>query len=144
MKRLLTVTVAVFAAAVVVAFGAWKFGFVGHLQGEGHSGSRSIGGFLSSLVSPQTPQQMAQAPEFAFRRLEIDTTKPQAEACLVFTRDLDATGKTHYEDYFSIDPANRSRPRVVDDRLCLAGFDFNKTYNVTLKTGPAMPPTATS
>src|ERR1700710_546394 len=50
---------------------------------------------------------------FAFRRLDVDVSKPQAEACLVFTRALDASGKTHYEDYISIDPALRIAARVV-------------------------------
>ena len=90
---------------------------------------------LSSVTQSFTPAPVAQAQEFAFRRLEIDTTKPQAEACLVFTRDLDASGKTHYEDYFTIDPATRVVAHVVDQRLCLSGLDFNATYNVTLKTG---------
>ena len=35
----------------------------------------------------------------------------------------------------SIDPALRIAARVVDTRLCLAGLAFDKTYNVTLKTG---------
>src|SRR3954468_8328000 len=73
--------------------------------------------------------------DFAFRRLEIDTSKPQAEACLVFTRTLDASGRTHYEDYVAIDPATKMVVRVVDTRLCLAGLAFDKTYNVTLRTG---------
>jgi uncharacterized protein YfaS (alpha-2-macroglobulin family) len=79
------------------------------------------------------------SPEFAFRRLEVDTTKPQAEACLVFTRTLDASGHTHYADYVSVAEGNaaglRLAMRVMDSRLCLAGLDFNKTYDVTLKTG---------
>ncbi|MEI9991886.1 MAG: alpha-2-macroglobulin [Rhizomicrobium sp.] len=90
---------------------------------------------LSSVTGSMTPAQMAQAPYFAFRRLEVDTTKPQAEACLVFTRSLDASGKTHYEDYFSIDPETKVASHVVDDRLCIAGLDFNKSYQVTLKSG---------
>jgi hypothetical protein len=97
MKRSFAVAVAVFAAAVVVVFGAWQFGFFGH-PGSTAGGGGSFGGFLSGLVNQQTPQQMAQAPEFAFRRVEIDTSKPRAEACLVFTRKLDASGKTLYED----------------------------------------------
>ncbi|HJW41428.1 MAG TPA: MG2 domain-containing protein, partial [Rhizomicrobium sp.] len=96
--------------------------------------SRIAGGF-SSITGSMTPSQMAEAPYFAFRRLEVDTTKPQAEACLVFTRSLDASGKTHYEDYFSIDPATKVASHVVDDRLCIAGLDFNTTYQVTLKSG---------
>jgi uncharacterized protein YfaS (alpha-2-macroglobulin family) len=83
-------------------------------------------------VAATAPEE---AKDFAFRRLEIDVSKPQAEACLVFTRALDASGKTHYEDYLSIDPALRIAARVVDARLCLSGMAFDKTYNVTLKTG---------
>ena len=75
------------------------------------------------------------AKDFSFRRLDVDVSKAQAEACLVFTRALDASGKTHYEDYISIDPALRVVARVVDTRLCLAGMAFDKTYNVTLKVG---------
>ena len=108
----------------------------------GGNGTTPGGGFLARLQSgltsvtgSMTPAQMAEAPEFAFRRLEIDTTKPQAEACLVFTRSLDASGRTHYEDYFSVDPDTRVAAHVVDDRLCISGLDFNKTYNVTLKSG---------
>jgi uncharacterized protein YfaS (alpha-2-macroglobulin family) len=90
---------------------------------------------FASVTQGLTPAQIAQSGDFAFRRLEIDTTKPQAEACLVFTRDLDASGKTHYEDYIAIDPNVRVVSHVVDARLCLSGLDFNKTYNVTLKIG---------
>jgi hypothetical protein len=78
---------------------------------------------------------MAAAPEFAFHRLEIDTTKAQPEACLVFTRALDVSGKTHYEDYLAVDPATRIVVHPVDERLCIAGFSFNQTYNLTLKPG---------
>jgi uncharacterized protein YfaS (alpha-2-macroglobulin family) len=90
---------------------------------------------LSSVTGSLTPVREAVAPDFVFRRLEIDTTKPQAEACLVFTRSLDASGRTHYEDYFSVVPDTRVAAHAVDDRLCLSGLDFNKTYSVTLKSG---------
>ena len=76
-----------------------------------------------------------EAAQFAFRRLEIDTSKAQAEACLVFTHDLDASGKTHYEDYLAIDPQTRIAVRVTGSRLCMAGLVFNATYSVELKTG---------
>ncbi|HEY4078409.1 MAG TPA: alpha-2-macroglobulin [Rhizomicrobium sp.] len=88
-----------------------------------------------SAVTGSAPSSAAQTGDFAFRRLEIDVSKPQAEACLVFTRALDASGRTHYEDYLAIDPTVRIAARVVDARLCLAGMAFDKTYNVTLKTG---------
>ncbi|MBL6936936.1 MAG: alpha-2-macroglobulin family protein [Alphaproteobacteria bacterium] len=120
-------------AVIAVVVGALYF-----MGGNGSSGGgffERIAGGVSNITGTQTPSQMAEAPYFAFRRVEVDTTRTTPEACLVFTRSLDASGKTHYEDYLSIDPTTRVAVRVVDDRLCLAGFSFNSTYNVTLKTG---------
>src|SRR5271154_6387410 len=81
-----------------------------HLGGKSPNGPS--GGFFARLASGvssvshvMTPAEMASAPEFAFHRLEVDTSKSQPEACLVFTRDLDISGHTHYEDYLSVDPA---------------------------------------
>jgi len=94
---------------------------------------------IAQVTGGGKPNDLA-ADNFSFRRLEIDTSKPEAEACLVFTRVLDASGRTHYEDYLSVDPAAHLVARVVDNRLCLAGLAFDKTYNVTLKTGlPSAP-----
>jgi hypothetical protein len=60
---------------------------VGVLYFAGGGPSGSGGGFfsriqsgLSSVTGTQTPAQMAESPDFAFRRLEIDTTHAQAEA----------------------------------------------------------------
>jgi hypothetical protein len=102
--------------------------------GTGSLLSRIAGGidYISSSVAPQTAE--AEGP-FAFRRVDVDTTKSEPEACLVFTRVLDSSGRTHYQDYLSIDPATRVAMHVVDQRLCLAGLSFDKTYNVTVKTG---------
>jgi uncharacterized protein YfaS (alpha-2-macroglobulin family) len=90
---------------------------------------------VSTVTSSLKPAAAEAGAEFAFHRLDIDTTKPQAAACLVFTRDLDASEHTHYEDYFAIDPSTRVAVHVVGPRLCLSGLDFNKTYTVTLKAG---------
>ena len=91
---------------------------------------------ISAITGGGTSGTPAQpSGPFDFRRLEVDVTKPQAEACLVFTRTLDASGRTHYQDYLTIDPIVRVVARVVDTRLCLAGMDFGTTYNVTLKAG---------
>ena len=121
------------AAAIVIILGALYF-----LGGGGPSGP-SGGGLFSriagGITGTRTPQQMAEAPEFAFRRVEVDTTKAQPEACLVFTYDLDDSGKTHYEDYISIDPDTRVAVEVAAGRLCIGGLAFNATYNVTLKAG---------
>lgn len=122
-------------AAVILVIVATLYFLGGKDTPEGGGFFARLQSGLSSVTGSLTPAQMAEAPEFAFRRLEIDTTKPQAEACLVFTRSLDASGRTHYEDYFSIDPQTRVAAHVVDDRLCLSGLEFNKTYTVALKSG---------
>ena len=90
---------------------------------------------LSNVTSGIAPSQPGLPRDFAFRRLDVDVSKAQPEACLVFTRALDASGKTRYEDYLTLDPVVRVASRVVDTRLCLSGLSFDKTYNVTLKTG---------
>ena len=84
-------------AVIAVVTGALYF-----MGGGGNAGGgifARLQNGLSSVTGTQTPAQMAEAANFAFRRLEVDTSKPQAEACLVFTRSLDASGRTHYEDY---------------------------------------------
>ena len=133
-RRLFVIGGAVAAVIIVVASVLYYLGGGGTNEPKGGVLDRLERG-LASVTTSNSPQQMAESPEFAFRRLEIDTSKPQAEACLVFTRALDQSGRTHYEDYLAIDPATRIVARAVDQRLCLAGLDFNKTYNVTLKKG---------
>ena len=124
--------VALFLAAVITLY------VLGGRATNGESGggllARLANGF-TSITSSFTPGQAQAGGEFAFHRVDVDTTKAQAEACLVFTRDLDASGRTHYADYYSIDPETRVAVRVVGERMCLSGLEFNKTYNVTLKAG---------
>lgn len=97
--------------------------------------ARLQSGISAVTGSAPAPQAEEEARDFAFRRLEVDVSKPQAEACLVFTRALDAGGRTRYEDYLTLDPVTRIAARVVDNRLCLSGLAFDKTYNITLKPG---------
>lgn len=104
-------------------------------------GAKHGGGLLDRIagglgeVSSSVSTQANASDTFAFRRVDIDTTKAQAEACIVFTRPLDGSSRTNYKDYVAIDPDTRVALRVVGERLCLAGLDFSKTYNITLKTG---------
>lgn len=128
-KRLLLVIggAVAFLAAMVVA----AVFFIG-LPREGDMLARLQSGL--GAVTGGAPQGAAPR-DFGFRRLEIDVTGPQPQACLVFTRALDGSGKTHYQDYLAIDPDTKVALRVVDSRLCVAGLAFDKTYNVTLKDG---------
>src|SRR6185312_15887815 len=99
MRRLLVIGGAVVAIVVAALAGLYVLGGRGpNGQPNGSLLARLENG-LSTITSGLSPPKTATAGEgetFAFRRLEVDTTKPQAEACLVFTRDLDASGKTHY------------------------------------------------
>jgi alpha-2-macroglobulin len=118
-------------AAVVVAACATLYVMGGH---GGGFFQRIANGYSAITASQILPGAQA-GGEFVFRRLDIDTTKPEAEACLVFTQDLDGSGKTHYADYLGVDPDTRVALRVAGPALCLAGLDFDKSYNVTLKAG---------
>ena len=121
------------AVLVMVLVAVWLLGGRGANQDAGMLARLQSG--LSAVTSGMTSSQPEVARDFAFRRLDIDVSKAQPEACLVFTRPLDASGKTRYEDYLTLDPVVRIATRVVDARLCLSGLAFDKTYNVTLKTG---------
>ena len=121
------------AVLVMVLVAVWLLGGRGANQDAGMLARLQSG--LSAVTSGSAPSPAEAARDFAFRRLDIDVSKAQPEACLVFTRPLDASGKTRYEDYLTLDPVVRIATRVVDTRLCLAGLAFDKTYNVTLKTG---------
>jgi uncharacterized protein YfaS (alpha-2-macroglobulin family) len=135
MRRLLVIGGTV---VVIVLAGLAGLYFIGSRTPAGQSGGilqRVASGF-QSLTSSLTPGRMAQGGgELVFQRLDIDTSKPDAEACFVFSRDLDASGKTHYEDYLAIDPATKTATHVVGPRLCVSGLSFDKTYQVTLKAG---------
>ena len=74
---------------------------------SGTSGSTiTAGGPVTA--TPETP-----APYFAFRRLEVQTSGDEPEACLVFTRKLDASGATHYEDYLKFDPEAKIAVQII-------------------------------
>jgi uncharacterized protein YfaS (alpha-2-macroglobulin family) len=132
-RRLFWIGGAIAVALVVVVGGLY---YLGGQNGGSEQGmfARLAGGF-ASVTQAVRPAEPIQGPEFAFTRLDIDTTKPQAEACLAFTRALDVSGKTHYEDYIAIDPQTRIVVRPVEQRLCISGLSFNQTYTVTLKPG---------
>ncbi|MEQ1754829.1 MAG: alpha-2-macroglobulin [Micropepsaceae bacterium] len=88
------------------------------------------GGATPVTSTPEKP-----APYFAFRRLEVQTSGDEPEACLVFTRKLDNSGNTKYEDYLKFDPEVTFALRVSQDRLCIQGLAFGQAYTLQLKEG---------
>ena len=90
----------------------------------------SVPGTGAVTATPEPP-----APYFAFRRLEIETTGSEPEACLIFTRKLDSTGNVKYEDYLKFDPETKIAVRATDQRLCVAGLVFGQDYKLEIKEG---------
>src|SRR5579871_3853926 len=123
-------------AVLLVLAGVFASLYVLGGRQPGHGGifERVVSG-ISQITAGLTPANIAGGEAFAFHRLDIDTSSATAKACLVFTRDLDASSRTHYEDYFAIDPKAKVANQVIGPRLCLSGLDFNTTYTVTLKAG---------
>ena len=133
----------VIALAVVVALTAAIFlavKYVGQQQAAVDSDTTSSTGETQTAGTPGTPAPTTTTPEppapyFAFRRLEVQTSGDEPEACLVFTRKLDNSGATKYEDYMKFDPVTRIALRVTQDRLCIQGLAFAQTYQLELKAG---------
>ena len=130
------------ALAVVVALTAAIFlavRYVGQQQGTHAPGESATTGQTpadgGTTTGPITATPEARAPYFAFRRLEVQTSGEEPEACLVFTRDLDTSGKTKYEDYLAFDPDVKIALRVTQDRLCVQGLAFAQSYQLELKVG---------
>src|SRR5215469_4524951 len=122
-----TVIVGGIVAAILIVVAAILYYFGGGNQVGQEQGffARLRNGF-TTITRTASLHEMAEAPEFAFHRLEIDTTGAQAQACLDFTRTLDVSGRTHYEDYLTVDPGTRIVVHAVDQRLCIAGLQFNQ------------------
>ena len=87
-------------------------------------------------TAPVPIAQPAAAPNepFAYRRLAVDSSRADGEACLAFNKPL-ATGDVRYADYVRIEPEVKSALRVVDDRLCIGGLAYGQDYNVKLLAG---------
>ena len=90
----------------------------------------------SGSTAPTPIVQPAAAPNepFAYRRLGIDSSRADGEACLAFNKPL-ATGDVKYADYVRIAPEVKSALRVVDDRLCIGGLTYGQDYKVKLLQG---------
>ena len=90
----------------------------------------------SGSLAPTPIAQPAAAPNepFAYRRLGIDSSRADGEACLAFNKPL-AIGDVKYADYVRIEPEVKSALRVVDDRLCVGGLTYGQDYKVKLLQG---------
>lgn len=123
-------------AAVVLAAGVLGYFVFSQTDLPGGGPAATTGGGSSPAQQTAAPAPADDAvPFFAFRRLEIDTSRDAAEACLFFSRALDGESKVRYEDYVKLDPEVAVSLRVVENRLCIAGLAFEQTYQATLRAG---------
>lgn len=81
----------------------------------------------------RTPEAPPQPTELKFERLSIDTSKPVAEACLIFSHKLDPAA--HYDEFLVLTPAVKPAMTVSGESLCLAGLAFGATYSAQLRAG---------
>ncbi|MFM9863964.1 MAG: alpha-2-macroglobulin family protein [Micropepsaceae bacterium] len=140
MQRVLIVLAVVVALTAAIFLAVRYVGQQGGLQvADGSTITGDSGTTGTTTEGPITATPEPPAPYFAFRRLEVQTSGDEPEACLVFTRKLDNTGATKYEDYLKFDPQATFALRVTEDRLCIQGLAFGQTYQLELKAGlPAL------
>ena len=121
--------------AVLIAVVA-LIGLIVALRSHEGGAPKTITQTKTETTAPRAVEEQPSPNEpFAFRRLEIDTSRQVGEACLVFNDKLDESGAVHYADYIAIDPTVSVNARVDGQRLCLAGLTFGKDYQATLKAG---------
>jgi alpha-2-macroglobulin len=88
----------------------------------------------AALPAP-TSAPTAPTEAFGYRRLSLDNSAAEADACLFFNKPLVAGDTVKYADYVSISPEVKSALRVVDDKLCIGGLTYGHDYSVTLLSG---------
>src|ERR1700730_10434663 len=74
----------------------------------------SAGSPQSTAPTPIALPKPAPNEAFAYRRLDIDSSHPDAEACLFFNKSLETGGTVKYADYMRITPDVKSAVRAVD------------------------------
>lgn len=65
----------------------------------------------------------------------VDTSRPQAEVCLAFSKPLDEAKPNQYADYLQLTPELKPALRVAGRQLCLTGFSFSQEYRVEVRPG---------
>jgi len=72
-------------------------------------------------------------PELKFQRVDIDTSKPSAEACLIFSLPLDPA--VHYDEYLAFAPALRPACASTGRACAFPASAFGVNYETELRAG---------
>jgi len=132
-------TLAAFVVALMLGSG-----IAGYLIGQPHdtidrpapppvSASTTPAGNTAPVALPKPAPAPNEA--FAYRRLSIDASKVEGEACLFFNKPLAGGDAVKYGDYVRIAPETKSAMHVVDDKLCIGGLAYGQDYAITLLAG---------
>lgn len=96
--------------------------------------STAPSGTPSAAPTPIAQPPVPPTEPFSFRRVGVDSSRSEAEACLAFNKPL-ATGGVTYGDFIHVQPEAKTALRVLDDRLCIAGLTYGQDYTVKLLAG---------
>ncbi len=69
------------------------------------------------------------------KAVTVDPDADPPRACVQFSSDLTQVPGTRFADDVAVEPGFDMAVEGSGDKLCIAGFDFNKTYRLTLREG---------
>jgi hypothetical protein len=99
-------------------------------------GSMALGAALIAASAGESFAQAQQAaPEFSYRRTEVETGRALPEACIVFTAPLLQGDANRYRDFVRMSEGRQPALRVDGSRLCLSGLAFGRQYEIQLRAG---------
>src|SRR5208282_1592202 len=99
------------------------------------SGQGGTGPAEGKAAAEKAAPAVAAAKPFEFSRLDLDTSKDAAEACLTFSEPLLEGPAAHYEDYVSVPGHPEVSLQASGSRLCISGLAFGKAYSIELRAG---------
>ena len=88
----------------------------------------------SSESVEETSDQAADT-RLRYTTWHVAEDRDQPTVCFSFETDLSPSDRVALRDYVSVSPETPVSLSIGQNRLCLAGFSFDETYEVTMKQG---------
>src|SRR5215470_6313600 len=77
-------------------------------------------------------ERLSRSIPFHYATTETSTDGDRPQVCLVFDRRILGTRQLAYDDYVRVSPDAQVAYRAIDHKLCLGGFTYGSSYQVTL------------
>ncbi|MFI4986406.1 MAG: alpha-2-macroglobulin [Alphaproteobacteria bacterium] len=103
-------------------------------SGTGTAPAQPAGNTGAKTAEAEKPAETKPTP-FELKRLDLDTSKDAAAACLSFSEALIEGPAAHYEDYVSVPGHPEVALQASGPRLCISGLAFGKAYSIELRAG---------